>query len=132
MAERRGNNSFASPSLLDLFSDFIHSTSNEDLTSIDKILKIPQFDINFQDSNGDSLLHHCTSFGKYDIVKKLLGRGAKVNICNIKGETPLIIASCIENLEICYLLIRYNANINHADNGGLTGMIYYLLQSEEI
>lgn len=51
-------------------------------------------DINAQSSNGATAIALATQRGYYDMVVKLMRRGANPNICDMKGTTPLYI-SCI-------------------------------------
>ncbi|MBQ9090117.1 MAG: ankyrin repeat domain-containing protein [Alphaproteobacteria bacterium] len=49
--------------------------------------RIEDKDFNIQDSNGDTLLHRYPT-----LIFDLIPRGANPNICNRKGDSPLIIA----------------------------------------
>ena len=49
--------------------------------------------INFQNSQGDTALHHAVYENKYDIVKLLIAKGADIRKTNKNSETPYQIAS---------------------------------------
>jgi|GEM_PF-4723664 len=69
---------------------FLHHNWHRDYTAH---LKKQGLDVNIQDGNGDTLLHHqilniYNEMGRHDIQEKLLLRGADLNIKNLKGLTP--------------------------------------------
>ena len=49
------------------------------------------------DNEGHTALHWACAMGDIDVVKYLLGRNAKMDIANIRGETPLIRAALFSN-----------------------------------
>jgi len=69
-----------------------------------KLEKVKQYlekcaDINVIDANNNNTpLHYAVKNNNEEIVKLLLQRGAKVNIRNDKGETPLDLAGVNQNL----------------------------------
>lgn len=52
---------------------------------------------------------------KIDVVKLLLDRGAKVNVENISGKTPVFHCSFSYSVELLNLLVKYGADIKHTD-----------------
>ena len=48
--------------------------------------------INFQDSNGYSYLHAAVQSGSLEMIKKILNKGADINIKDKFGKTPLMVA----------------------------------------
>jgi ankyrin repeat protein len=55
-------------------------------------------------------------------VQRLLSNGIDINIVNVAGETPLIIASQHGSIEMVTLLLQYGANKNLRDNQGRTAL----------
>jgi len=52
---------------------------------------------------------------KMDIVQLLLDRGAKVNVENIAGKTPVFYCNFSYSVELLNLLVKYGADVNHTD-----------------
>lgn len=67
-------------------------------------------DINIQDTNGMTLLHHAINSNHVEIVKYLLKNGADVTKVDNNGETTLHIAASKNQLKIANILLE---NINH-------------------
>ena len=59
-----------------------------------------------------------TREGHYEIVCKLLDRGAFVDIKNSHGASPLIVASCENNINIVMKLLENGADVNAFDFDG--------------
>ncbi|HZT43506.1 MAG TPA: ankyrin repeat domain-containing protein [Chthonomonadaceae bacterium] len=51
----------------------------------------------------------------WPLVKVLLERGAKVNVTDKRGETPILLAVRLDKQQVCHLLIQRGANVNAAD-----------------
>ena len=104
---------------LDLFNDFIGAAISNNLDRVDALLQ-SGFEVNFQDSKGESPLHHCAEIGNKSFVNYLLKHKAKVDICDSKGFTPLFLACCNGHTKIGSILIKKGADVNRADKHGLT------------
>lgn len=52
-----------------------------------------QFDINFQNDEGYSILHYAADANRLDLVKALLARGADADLKSARGRTPYDMAS---------------------------------------
>lgn len=52
-----------------------------------------QFDINFQDDEGYTILHYAADANRLDLVKALLARGADPNLKSARGRTPYDMAT---------------------------------------
>lgn len=52
---------------------------------------------------------------KIDVVEFLLDRGAKVNVENISGKTPVFHCNFSYSVELLNLLVKYGADIKHTD-----------------
>lgn len=83
-------------------------------------------DINFKDESGDTALHLTTN---PEIVTFLLEQGAKLNIQNNIGQTPLIIACQKNNISIVSKLLKKNANPDIAPilQSGYNALMYAIL-----
>ncbi|XP_015740321.1 protein phosphatase 1 regulatory subunit 12B isoform X6 [Coturnix japonica] len=68
---------------------------------------------------GAVFLAACSS-GDTDEVKRLLGRGARINTTNVDGLTALHQACIDENLDMVKFLVENGANVNQQDNEGWT------------
>lgn len=68
--------------------------------------------VNEKDTNGNTLLHAACSKGRLDIVKKLVGKGASVNISNYWDSTPLGYAVRLRQYDIVKFLLDHGANPN--------------------
>ncbi|KAM3589297.1 hypothetical protein VKS41_000165 [Umbelopsis sp. WA50703] len=85
-------------------------------------------DINVQDINGDSALHHAVKTEKIDVVKLLLEAGANVNAVNALGQSPLHLAiqhskrQINTSLRIEKALLNCGAHINAIDILGRTAL----------
>uniref|UniRef100_A0A8C0ZIX6 Protein phosphatase 1 regulatory subunit 12B n=1 Tax=Cyanistes caeruleus TaxID=156563 RepID=A0A8C0ZIX6_CYACU len=70
-------------------------------------------------SEGAVFLAACSS-GDTEEVKRLLGRGARINTTNVDGLTALHQACIDENLDMVKFLVENGANVNQQDNEGWT------------
>ena len=76
-------------------------------------------DVNLQDVRGNSSVHFFVEGNTEKeevILNELLRAGAKINITNFKGETPLMLAAQYGNLKMLKLLISLGASkdsLNH-------------------
>ncbi|KAM8795960.1 protein phosphatase 1 regulatory subunit 12B-like [Eudromia elegans] len=68
---------------------------------------------------GAVFLAACSS-GDTEEVKRLLGRGARVNTTNVDGLTALHQACIDENLDMVKFLVENGADVNQKDNEGWT------------
>lgn len=71
-----------------------------------------RINVNEKDTNGNTLLHAACSEGRLDIVKKLIERGASVNIANSWYSTPLGYAVLRRHYKIVEFLLKHGANPN--------------------
>lgn len=61
--------------------------------------------------------------GEYDIARRLLQLGAKVNLQSDAGETALMFAINNGNIDMVKLLLHYGADLELQDNKGNTALI---------
>ena len=71
-------------------------------------------DLNLRDEEANTPLHNAALLGHVEIVNLLISNGAKINIKNGVGMTPLHEAS---NKEIAEILLANNANVNARAKG---------------
>lgn len=71
----------------------------------------------------DSALHHCIRFGNYDAARKLIFCGAVVDVENLKGVSPLLLAAQCGQLSLVKLLRECGANESHASLNGATSVM---------
>lgn len=107
-----------------------HIIKNNDFNKFIKIIHSKNFDIDGKDSSGNSPLMIASKFGRYDMVKYLLDKGANIDTKNYDDETALTMTFNISNLQndrilpIVKLLIKRGANINCQRNyDGFTPLI---------
>lgn len=92
-----------------------------------KLLVLKGIDINETNVDGHSALTEAACYGHKDICEFLLEMGASPFILAENKDSALIIASKIETeygLDICNLLIKYGAHINHQNKYGMTALMY--------
>lgn len=71
----------------------------------------------------DSALHHCIRNGHIHCARKLILNGAAVDVENVKGVTPLILAAQSGNLAMVRLLEDRGANPSHVTLSGSTAAL---------
>ena len=69
-------------------------------------------------------LHMVAPSGSFEFVKTLLDAGAKVNVQEARGLTPLMLAVATDrqNLDVIRMLIAKGADVNAKDSGGETAL----------
>ena len=83
------------------------------------------------DEEGSTLLHFGCSQNKPKVVKMLLKKGASVNTKDKKGWTPLHCAAYDKHLNICQLLLKYNADPTIQNTSQTTATFYVVRCKEE-
>jgi ankyrin repeat protein len=92
---------------------------------LDAELSRENFNIDAQDSDGNSALEWACTRGDHKTVKWLLDHGADVNLANLNnGRTPLMAACACASLPCVELLLNHNADVNVENFWGLDAMIY--------
>ncbi len=82
-------------------------------------------DINETDEDGLSAIDVAIKFKREDIVELCINRGLDINKTSRKsGITPILLASCFNNIPMVELLLRHNADINSLDNSGMSAKDY--------
>jgi ankyrin repeat protein len=80
--------------------------------AIVKMLLKKGADVNFRDSQGQTLLSWAAEAGYEAIVRLLLEHGADVNFKNLWGQTPLSRAARISNEAIVNMLVERRSEVN--------------------
>ncbi|MEO0348333.1 MAG: ankyrin repeat domain-containing protein, partial [Pseudomonadota bacterium] len=68
--------------------------------------------------NGLNLIHRVAKFGNNEMMKLIIGEGVDLNSTSEAGYTALHFACQLGDVNLAYLLIENNANINVKDNWG--------------
>lgn len=80
--------------------------------------------INTRDvTSGETALHFVTARRDLTWMTFLIERGANVNVRDVKGVTPLVIASNLNFLEGVELLVKSGARVDESNNSGETPLI---------
>lgn len=79
-----------------------------------------EFDPNEKDEEGKTIVHGMANKGCLSIVKVLEGKGAKLDLADINGVTPLFGAAISGNTGLVSYLLDKGANINHQSKDKLT------------
>ena len=74
------------------------------------LVETGKVDVNDQDKQGDSVLHKACSVGNDAIVRCLLEKGAKIDVKNVAGKTPLDIASMKSHAACIRVLLKQMLN----------------------
>jgi ankyrin repeat protein len=82
-------------------------------------------DVNKRYSNGDTLLMMSVRRNEINIVKRLVSLDyfADVNIADVNGNTPLIVASELGYQEVANTLVEAGAQIDSTNNVGKTALM---------
>ncbi|WP_296679723.1 ankyrin repeat domain-containing protein [Novosphingobium sp.] len=80
--------------------------------------------INTRDvTTGETALHIVTQRRDLTWMQYLIGKGANVNARDVKGQTPLVVASNFSFVEGVDLLVSHGAKVDETNNAGETPLI---------
>ena len=89
--------------------------------------------INDKDEYGETALHHCSQYGVIDAVEYLISNGAKIDILDAFGRTPLILGiSAAEHFRVTQLLLKAGANPNIKGDSGTTALGVIQKSNDEV
>ena len=105
---------------------FLKAVKERDGAKVESLLTGPTSAIvNAKDSSsGEGALHVVTRGRDRGWLAFLLGKGARADLQNKAGDTPLILASQLGWIEGIDLLLRVGANANMANNSGETPLMF--------
>jgi ankyrin repeat protein len=75
------------------------------------------------DIRGASALFYSAA-GSTLVVRRLIERGAEVNLADLRGRSPLIVAVMMKHIETAGVLLAAGADVNHKDHRGATALFY--------
>ena len=81
-------------------------------------------DVNLQDHDGYTALHHAVETKNFDAISCLVHNGADVNLFTFSKRTPLMLAceSHIQNMDAINFLLNKGADVNLQDRRGYTSL----------
>jgi uncharacterized protein len=89
-------------------------------------------DINAQDVEGNTALHHMIIKKRYEWAKLLLTEGANPNIQTDAGDTPLMLATYRDAVSIALELLLAGADPDIEDPQGSTALLSSITSSDEM
>ncbi|OMJ75471.1 hypothetical protein SteCoe_25394 [Stentor coeruleus] len=119
-------------------SEFIASIESKNESRAIEILRSgfpANYQIRSRDTHGNILpgytypLLHTIELELYEVTHFLLQSGATINAFDCLGQTAILIASLVGNLNLIRLLLSYNANISIRDFSGNTMLHLAALRS---
>lgn len=86
----------------------------------EEILKSPNFDPNACNQFDQTPLHAVVKLGRDDWAIRLLEKGAKVDLVDVGGLTPLSCCANSDSDACASIMLQHGANANHIDRSGFT------------
>ncbi len=114
--------------------NFLKGVKDRDGAKVTEIISKPgSVIIDTRDpSTGEGGLHIVTKRRDLTWLSFLLGKGAKADIKDRAGNTPLLLASQVGWVEGAQLLLRVNAGVDVANNGGETPLIKAVQRNDSV
>ena len=75
---------------------------------------------------------YAASCGQYGVMQKLISAGADVNAKCVNGETPLMNAASVGNVQIIKLLLEKGANVQVFDSLGENALYHAVFRRNNI
>jgi len=108
---------------------FLKAVRDRDFDKVTEFVSDPGASINTKETNsGEGALHIATRARDITMLAFLLGRGARPDIQNRDGDSPLILAAQVGWIDGAERLIARRANVNLANNRGETPLILAVQQ----
>ncbi len=82
---------------------------SSDATAMESLLYY-DLEVNFELSDGETLLSHAVNLSNFNLVKLLIDEGANVNFAGKSGWLPLHLALVSNNVEIAKYLVKHKAD----------------------
>ena len=77
------------------------------------------------DDDGLSAIDIAIKFKREDVISFCMDKGMDINATSRKsGITPILLASCFNNIEMVKLLLQHGADINTLDSNGMSAKDY--------
>ncbi|EER09630.1 serine-threonine protein kinase, putative [Perkinsus marinus ATCC 50983] len=95
-----------------------------DVETLKALMKKQQIDLNVQDKEGWTVMHHASFMGQTHIVRYLIDNGFEIGPKNKFGRTPLHLAAEWDNDEVVELLLSRKADFNVPDKDGCSPLEY--------
>jgi ankyrin repeat protein len=90
-----------------------------------KVLLENGLNIMDKDEDGLSAIDIAIKFKREDVVNFCIENGMDINSTSRKsGITPILLASCFNNISMVELLLKHGADINALDNNGMSAKDY--------
>jgi len=109
---------------VDAISDMMKVSNGEtaytDVEIFDKILNLS--DINMCGHDGRTSLIHACIANRFELVKKIVGLGADVNVKDLYQKNALHCAAIVGGIEITALLLNQKVNVNEPEKHGWTAL----------
>ncbi len=102
--------------------DLIEAAQFGDLRSLNSLLGDDDIDVNYQDSNGNTALHHAVTYSHIDPVELLIRSNADVNIQSKRGSSVLHIAARTGRSDCAEIIFNQQPIWMLKDNDGDTAM----------
>lgn len=102
---------------------FSHGKQNHAHQEVIKLfLARPNIDLELKNKRGFTALAEAVRVYDLFAVTELLAKGARVNVQNCEGVSPLIYATWFEDATIARLLLERGADVSLKDCGGITAL----------
>ena len=82
------------------------------------------FPVDLIDHSGKTILHYAAEKGLLNIVKKVVGKKAKLNMQTPEGWTPLHLSSVNSHFPVIEFLVNQGADVNIKDKEGVTPLYF--------
>ncbi|WCM26516.1 ankyrin repeat domain-containing protein [Sphingomonas sp. QA11] len=104
---------------------FLQAVKDAKGSDVEKMLRVPGTTVlNTREyATGEGALHIVVKRGDGTYLRYLLAQGADPNIKDDKGNTPLLVAAGLGQIDLMQVLIEKNANVNLANSSGETPLI---------
>jgi len=102
------------------------------LEEVKKLLNDPNFDVDYQNSNGSTALICAAMFGRSSVCNLLLGvKGIDVNLQNKDGNSAFHDAACSGLTSVCELLLDMRADLKLHNNYGWTPLMFCIFNNKK-